>query len=408
MNLTVKKSLIDGTVTALSSKSVLHRLLILASFSKGETEIICNNYGKDIEHTVGCLITLGANIKKTENGFEVRPISQPNTNVTLDVGESGSTLRFLLPIVSTLGITATFVGNKSLQKRPIYPIVNLMKNKGVRFTSESLPLTVSGKMEAGDYEIDGSISSQFITGLLIAFCLMDKESTLKVKNLTSKEYVDITLYYIKKFGQEVSGYKVNPTGLISPRQIVCEGDWSNAAFTLALGLLYGKVAVRGLNPNSTQGDKVFVDIIKKMGGDITFDGEYVAKKSRLKGACVSVKDCPDLAPILAVLMANAEGESTLLGVDRLRIKESDRLSSIMEFLDKAGIKNNYYNDALTIEGGEVKTAELDGKNDHRIAISSIVLLCGSGGVVNGVECMDKSQPDFLNDFEVIGGRYDIR
>lgn len=406
MNVTIKKSLIDGTVTALSSKSVLHRLLILASFATSETKIVCNNYGKDIERTVDCLTALGAKINKVSDGLIVEPIKTPNQNVTLDVGESGSTFRFLLPIVSTLGVTVTFVGAESLKKRPIYPIVNLMKEKGVEFTSDSLPFTVSGKMEAGNYEIDASLSSQFITGLLIAFSLMDEKSTLMAKSLTSKEYVDITVWAMEIFGQKVDNFVVNPTGLKSPNTVVCEGDWSNGAFVLALGLLGGTATCKGLNVDSKQGDKIFVDYARKMGGDISYDKEFTSKKSKLKGATLSVKNCPDLAPILAVLMANAEGESKLTNVDRLRIKECDRLQAIMEFLDKCKVENHYENDVLTIRGGKISPCNLDGKNDHRIAISSIVLLSEVGGTVEGVECMDKSYPNFLQDFEKLGGKYD--
>lgn len=406
MNVTVKKSVIDGTVTALSSKSVLHRLLILASFADSETKIVCNDYGKDVERTAECLTTLGAKIDRVSDGFIVEPIKTPNQNVTLNVGESGSTFRFLLPIVSTLGVTATFVGAEGLKKRPIYPIVNLMKENGVEFTSDSLPFTVSGKMEAGNYEIDASLSSQFITGLLIAFSLMDEKSTLTVKSLTSKEYVDITVWAMEIFGQKVENFIVNPTGLKSPNTVVCEGDWSNGAFILALGLLRGKATCKGLNEDSKQGDKVFVDYARKMGGDISCYKEVVSKKSKLKGATLSVKNCPDLAPILAVLMANAEGESKLVGVDRLRIKECDRLQAIIEFLDKCNVENYYENDVLTIRGGKISPCNLDGKNDHRIAISSIVLLSEVGGTVEGVECMDKSYPNFLKDFEKLGGEYD--
>ncbi len=401
---------INGEIFVPSSKSVLHRLIILASLANEPTTIYCNNYGNDIKRTIDCIVALGGKVTINNDNIIVYPITNPTDNAVLNVGESGSTLRFMLPVVVSLGISATFTGDSGIINRPLKPILDLFKDKGISVSSDKLPLKVSGKLTSGDYVIDGSLSSQFATGMLIALANLGGNSTLKIENATSNDYINITTDCLKMFGVNVTKkdkYYIDKCSIKSACNITCEGDWSSACFIVALGVLCGKVTLKNLNINSCQGDKIIIDLIEKMGGNIKVDKDcIICTKSKLKGVEFSIKDCPDIAPILAVIMAKAEGKSVLHDVDRLKIKESDRLVNIIELLTSLGINVEYSSDTLTIYGGEFNSADLLGKNDHRIAISSIVALTLVGGNFDGIECIDKSYPTFLSDYKSLGGYYE--
>ena len=420
---------IKGEIVVPSSKSVLHRLIILSSIATEPTTIICNDFGNDIVRTIDCIRALGGKIEVFNDKIKVYPIQNPTNNAVLNVGESGSTLRFLLPVVCSLGLTTTFIGEPSIISRPLQPILDLLTNKGIFVSNNKLPLTVSGNLQSGDYVIDGSLSSQFATGLLIALANVSQNSTLKILNATSNDYINITLDCLKLFNVDVikrdnnstvctnnannigsktiDTYIINSSIITSPKSVVAEGDWSSACFLISLGVLLGEVSLKNLNIDSSQGDKVILDIISKMGGKIsTTNDTIVVSKSKLKGIEFSIKDCPDIAPILSVIMANAMGKSVLYDVDRLKIKESDRLQNIIDMLQKLGIQVEYKTDSLTIFGGSMNSTSLEGKNDHRIAISSIVALSVVGGSISGIKCIDKSYPTFLDDYKKLGGIYE--
>lgn len=401
---------INGTVQVPSSKSVLHRLIILASLCTTPTKIYCRVLGNDVLATIDCVTKLSAKVQICDGYIIVYPISQKVDNVCLDVKESGSTLRFLLPVVASLGVRATFIGSPSIISRPIKPIVDLLCSCGVSISSCTLPLTISGKLQKGNYKIDGSLSSQFASGMLLALANIG-DSTLEITNATSIDYLNITTKCIKQFGGNIcynNRYVFAQRNIVSCNKIVAEGDWSSACFILAMGVLYGKTTVTNLDINSMQGDKIIVNILKDMGGKITIcNGEIIAEKSNLYATTVDIKNYPDIATILAVLMANAKGKSVIKSVDRLKIKESDRLKNIIEMLDKIGVKTEYFDDTLTIYGSDTKLATLQGENDHRVAISAIVALTKTGGIVEGVRCIDKSYPTFLQDYKTLGGCYEI-
>lgn len=412
MRMRVYPSKIEGSISIPSSKSVLHRLIISACLCDDTTTIIATDYGKDIRATIDCMRCLGAKIIEVSGKIIITPIATPNQNVVLNVEESGSTLRFLLPIVASLGVTATFIGKEGIVNRPIKPIVDLLKKGGIAFSSDTLPLTISGKLKSGDYEIDGSISSQFITGLLFAFSITSGDSSLVVNHgLVSSSYVDITIDVLKTFGVDISKdnrYHIQGTKLVSPKVIETESDWSSACFMIALAVISGKVRIRSLNFDSKQWDKVILSLLAKMDAKFDCEGsDLVVNKSKLTSTSFTCRDCPDIVPIMSIILANSEGISSISGVDRLKIKESDRLSNVMDMLSRLGIKTRYDNDILYIYGGKMTPAKLVGYNDHRMTIAGIVALSLVGGEIDGVECTDKSYPTFLKDFERLGGRYEL-
>jgi len=413
MDLLLQKSEIIGAVEIPPSKSLAHRIMI-ASFLAGE------NYdfglkGEDVEATKDCLDSL----KRLFDG---------ETQIaTLDARESGSTLRFLLPIVCALDVNAEFLGRGRLPNRPIGELVDALKAHGANLMSDRLPLRVASAsaetclakkgLTAGKYVVNGGVSSQYITGLLFALPLLEGDSEIEiVGELVSKSYVELTLSVLEAFGVQVAktenGFAVKGGQKYKiERPIAIEGDWSSACFPLSLGLLTGEVRVKGLDERSKQADRVFFDAVKRMGGDIRFEnGDAVAKKSALKAIDFDAKDCPDVVPILSTLLAFAEGTSKIHGVDRLKIKESDRLFAVQTTLEKLGVKTEYFDDTLVIlgKGDNLKLendVEIDGFFDHRIAMSGIVAGLKLGGIkVKGVECIQKSYPTFVMDMAGIGAQ----
>lgn len=421
MDIRIIPEKISGKVNIPSSKSVLHRLLIASCFCKAPTEIKAVGYGRDIAATIDCLRALGAKISVNGNLIKVFPIVKVNQTVTLNVEESGSTLRFLLPIAAALGVNASFNAKSGLIARPIADIVGVLKKGGIEFSRDSLPFTISGKLKSGNYSIDGSVSSQFITGLLFALSLVEGNSTLNVTNdSVSTGYIDLTLSILDRFG--VSIEKSNPFVIegngkfIGGISLEAEGDWSSACFMIGLAALSGKIELYGLDTCSRQSDRIILELLDKM--KIKYFVEkadntdfITVEKSKIFPIELSVKNCPDIAPVIAILLANAEGESVIRDVDRLSVKESDRLKNIIEMLSELGIESKYSDDSLTIYGRETKLSRniviLDGRNDHRMALSSIIALSKIGGIVRGVECIEKSYPSFLKEYAYLGGKYEV-
>lgn len=421
MDAVVKKSKIQGSVIVPPSKSQAHRIMI-ALFLTGEN-FDFNLNGDDVEATRDCLNAL----KDYLDGKCKRAV--------LNVGESGSTLRFLLPVVCALGVDAEFKGRGRLNKRPIGELLETLRAHGANILGDELPLKTlssqaeiclsSGGLKAGEYKISGKVSSQYITGLLFALPLLDGDSEIIIEGeLVSKAYVDLTLDVLARFGVEIKktekGFLVKGSQKFKSANADIEGDWSSACFPLALGLLMGEVRAEGLRLDSLQADRAFFDLAKRMGGDITFEnGVVTARKSALKGIDFDAMGCPDIVPITAVLLGFASGKSKIKGVDRLRAKESDRLLATIELLKKLGVGANYEDDALEIIGNGLANGEefsqrseeitIDGFADHRIAMSGVVggLFTGDT-IVTGVECMAKSYPSFLNDIVKIGANVRLK
>lgn len=413
MNIEVKKGKAEGTLSVIPSKSYAHRILIASAL--GDKAVCVRGLidSKDIIATIEALKSLGASFTPLDNGVLVKPIKRTDGVKRVFCDESGSTLRFLLPIISALGIDAIVDGKEGLRNRPIKLLLDVLRQGGAIIEGDSLPIKMSGRLTPGRYILDGSQSSQNLTGLLYALTLLDAPSKILLTNgLVSVGYVDITLEVLKQFGANIvkdsDGYTVYPSRLNMVDEAYVEGDYSSAAFLMALGVLTGAVTIMGLRPDSKQGDKAMIEVIRSMGGDIVVDGEkVVCKRSELRPINLDATDIPDLIPIISVCCSYANGISKIKGVDRLKIKESDRLTAIRDMLDNFGVKHEYENDTLTIFGGEVHecSGEIKGYNDHRIVMSGAVMgFASQGALITDKEAIKKSYPTFFEDLEKLGGK----
>ncbi len=414
MQITCIPSLLGGKIKAISSKSDAHRLLICGALSQNETKIYCNVMSKDIAATIDCLKAMGTDISVCGDTITVKP-NRFNTKATLDCGESGSTLRFLMPVVSALGIDTTIKGSGRLPERPISPLKEEMEKKGVIFLTENqFPLHLNGQLAAGDYEIAGNISSQFITGLLFALPLLKGDSKIRlIPPVESRSYLNITVNALRKFGIEITEgenlyiIKGNQK-YISPSEITVDGDWSNSAFFLCAGALSEKgVTVTDLDVNSPQGDKAILNVLRQMGADVHIDGTKITvKKNKLNAVTVDASDIPDLVPVISVVASACRGETRIINAGRLRIKESDRIKSVCEMITAVGGKVEETHDGMIIYGGEkLKDGLVHGSNDHRIVMSASILsaLCENDVTITDYKAVEKSYPHFFNDFNKMGG-----
>ena len=407
----VKPVPLSGESSAISSKSYAHRILFAAALSNGETVVKGVQLSDDVKATLRCIESLGADVILSDDAIKVTG-GKFSPSASFDCGESGSTLRFLLPIAATLGMDAEFIGYGKLPERPIEDLLDALKPCGVKAINDRLPWRLSGKLNADVVTVDGSLSSQYVTGLLLALSAMPEKKALRVTGKkVSASYIDVTLAVLRSFGvawnKTEDGYEKEEGALRSPGEIIVEGDWSNAAFFLCGGVLGEKeVTVKNLRYPTEQGDAVIVDILRSFGAEIIIDGDAVtARAGRLKGTTVDINDCPDLAPILSVVAACAEGESVFLNVDRLKIKESDRLDSIIKMLKTSGISAETDGEKLTIIGKKPSTFSIDGMGDHRMVMSETILATVCGGKLSGTEAVKKSYPDFFADFSRLGGSY---
>ena len=383
---------VSGNVQVPPSKSVAHRMLICAALSDAPCTIVCQSVNRDMEATMNCLNALGANITYADGKFSVQPITEVRKGATLDCGESGSTLRFLLPVAAALGADATFIGQGRLPERPLSPLYEEMTAHGVKMTENGrMPLKCEGKLPAGLYTIDGGISSQFISGLLMALPLTGIQSKIAVTGKQeSSSYIGLTLNALSQFGidiQTVTDGYIIPSGqefTSADAQVSVEGDWSAAAFWITAGVAGSKpVTCTGLNYEcSAQGDRHIVDVLRKMGADI-----------------------PDLVPILAVAASSAQGTTLFDNIRRLRIKESDRVQSILQLLGIAGIYAFASDNTLTVTGGPARSCAYNPSGDHRMAMAAAVLASAKNIkiTISDAECTTKSYPAFFDDFNALGG-----
>ncbi len=407
----IKPSHINGEIQAPPSKSFAHRMLICAYLS--DREITVKNIGSsdDALVTLNALKTLGAKVIVSNGGVTVKKGEISSDRVVLDCGESGSSLRFLLPVASALGVKATFTGRGKLLERPIKELVDSLNSHGAQIDG----YTVNGKLTSGKYYVDGSISSQYITGLLLALSTLQGESEIIVSGtLVSKPYVDITLSVLSSFGvkhvETESGYKIIGGYSPSSTEYVVEGDWSGVAFPLVSGAISGKVTVNGVNLNSVQGDIEILNILKSFGAKVIENQNSVTvEKSNLHGISLDMDSVPDLCQIVSVLGAYASGKTEISGVERLKIKESDRIKAIVDMLGSCGVKAEYDGEKITIIGKKPIGATLSGGKDHRTVMSSVVLLTGADGdgAVEGAEYYTKSYPEFVTDYKKLGGKLNV-
>lgn len=419
MNIRLKPCRFCGEVTAISSKSDAHRLLIASALSDRSTFIRCNARSADITATVNCLNSLGADIKFVDGGISVKPIKEKRKSAVLDCNESGSTIRFLLPVAAALGTNTEFTGGGRLPERPLSPLREQMEAHGVVFSPINVfPVKINGEMISGEFTIKGNISSQFITGLLFALPLLNGNSIINViPPVESRPYIDMTLNTLKKFGitvTEKSNSFFIPGGqkYASPGTVESEGDWSNSAFFLTAGAVSGRVTVTGLDVSSVQGDKQILTILKEMGAEITVEqGSITVKKGDLHGVKIDARNIPDLVPIISVAAAAAnDGETVITGAERLKIKESDRLSAVYESFKALGVDISKTDDGLVInKTGIVGGGAVSGYNDHRMVMALSVLSAVSSGdiILRGAEAVNKSYPNFFEDFSSLGGSYNV-
>ncbi len=405
MDIRIIPSPISGSIEGISSKSFAHRALICACLANGESKIKINTTSADIEATVSCLRNLGARIEKNGVTYTVTPIGALPENAVIDCGESGSTLRFLLPVICAMGIKTEIDAHGRLPERPLSPLKEELIRMGAEI-SDSFPLTVSGKISAGEYTLRGDVSSQFVTGLLMALAFLGGGVIKLLPPVQSRPYIDITLEVLRTFGanikEENNTFYINSSPLIGC-DFAVEADWSNAAFPLCMG-----AEVTGLNPDSTQGDKEIINVLENMGAVITRNGgSFKANLSSLHGCRIDASDIPDAVPVIAVVAATAEGETVIFNAERLRIKESDRIMTTASMIRSLGGDVTETDDGMIICGKPLLTGgETDSFNDHRIAMAAAVasLKCKGDVVIRNAQAVSKSYPSFFDDFNNLGGK----
>ncbi len=417
MNIKIEKTPFkQGQVRIISSKSDGHRSLIAAALAEEESVLFVDGWSEDMEATARCLQGLGAEIEREPSGIYVMPIVRDTADAcVLDCGESGSTLRFLLPIAGALGKTCRFEGRGRLPERPIGVLLDAMARHGCKTDGRHLPLTLEGKLKSGVYTLPGNVSSQFITGLLFALPLLQGESEIKLTTeIESKGYIDMTLKTLKAFGITVTetenGWKI-PGGqkYQGPRMRYAEGDWSNAAFWLAAGAIGGSIGCQGLDMESPQGDRAIVDLLAEFGAEVQVVlNQITVTRKALRGIRIDASGIPDLVPILCVVAAAAEGETEIYNAGRVRLKESDRLSAMAECLHKIGVKAEEKPDGIVIMGGchpPEGEVMIDAHNDHRIVMAMAIAAVSLGVelTILGAEAVNKSYPSFFLELAKLGG-----
>lgn len=403
MKVKILPSKTSGEVSAPPSKSFAHRYLIGSVLSRGKCVIKNIADSDDISATLSCIEQLGGSVTKDGNIVTVIPTNEKQIeNAVFDCKESGSTLRFFIPVVLATGAkNCTFLGSERLLARGIKEYEKLFENSDVTIKSDEKSIEISGTLSAGNYEISGEVSSQYTTGMLFALSVLDGKSTLKITgNAESRAYVDMTIKVLKDFGADIAEpeknyFEINGKGRLSPGEFTVEGDWSNAAFLIALSRLLGTISVSGLNENSVQGDR-----FSSVAFD-ALDGE---------NAEIDLKDCPDLAPILFAYAAYKNG-GKFTNTRRLRVKESDRANVMAEELKKFGANVKVYENSVEIEKTQLKPpiVPLCGHNDHRIVMALSVLAAVFGAEIDGAEAVNKSYPDFFRVIKKAGVNvYEIR
>ena len=376
---------LSGSVTVIPSKSQAHRLLICAALADNATTLICPQTSRDMDATAQCLCALGATIDKTAEGYHIQPIAQTPQKAVLDCHDSGSTLRFLLPIAGALGVDTLFRLGGRLPQRPLSPLWEEMERMGCSL-SRPTPDTIrcQGKLKSGSYSIAGNVSSQFITGLLFAQSLIAGKTSLEItRKLESKPYVDLTKAAMDLF--QAPCYH-------SPGTVTVEGDWSNGAFWLAAQSLGSNLTVSGLSETSVQGDRAAAKWIH----------ELTQEK-----CTISAADIPDLVPILSVAAAFGHG-AVFTDITRLRLKESDRIASTIAMLEALGGQAEASQDTLTVYPAKLYGGTVDSVNDHRIAMAAAIAAtaCTGDVVILGAECVEKSYPNFWTEYRRLGGNYE--
>ncbi|MBQ8893595.1 MAG: 3-phosphoshikimate 1-carboxyvinyltransferase [Clostridia bacterium] len=393
MKVEIKPGLAGGTVQAPPSKSMAHRYLIAAALAKGKSIVRGIEYSQDILATIDCLRALGVEITACNDAVTVWGGAELKAVETLPCRESGSTLRFMLPLCLLSGVTSVLRGSDRLMERPLTVYRQLAAEKGFFFSQAGNQVTVCGKLQNGEYSVDGSVSSQFITGLIFALLTLNGKSSIQLTGkVESRSYIDLTLSALQEFGFQVSWAGETRLELIGGsgvgRECAVEGDYSNAAFLDALNLFGGNVTVTGLKENSLQGDRVYRDYFARLAAGTP---------------SLSLANCPDLGPILFAVSAALKG-GVFTDTARLKIKESDRGAAMAEELKKCGVDVILEENRIIVPGGQLRAPGmvLDGHNDHRIVMAMAVLCTCTGGSIRGAQAVTKSMPDFFEKLSSLG------
>lgn len=409
---------VGGTITAPPSKSMAHRAVLCAALAEGRSHITNLEFSKDISATLGAAAQLCARVRTGADDAVVEglghfvPLAAP-----VDCCESGSTLRFLIPIASLTGQAVSFTGRGRLMERPQSVYEALYREQGLRFEQSAAGLTVEGALTPGEYRLAGNVSSQFISGLLFALPLLSGASVIRITPpFESRSYVDLTLRALADFGVRAAFTDENTIAVpggqtYRPCAYTVEGDYSQAAFLAVLGAARGGVAVTGLREDSLQGDRAILDILARCGARIIrTDGAALFEKSALRGTEIDLADCPDLGPVLMVLGALCKGETVIRNAARLRMKESDRIAAMEQELRKMGAELFSTQDTVTVRGGALHGADgLYGHNDHRVVMALAVAAYAAGvpAAIGGAEAVNKSWPDFFETVRALGGKVEL-
>ena len=414
MDKTVSLGSANGTITPPSSKSYAQRAIALALLAEGRTTLRNIEFCKDTRSAIFCIEALGAKVSYLdESTIAIDGGLHPVTD-TLMVGESGLATRLFTPIASLNSTPICIKGEGTLLHRPMMMMIEPLRRLGVevRDGGGHLPIEVKGPIHGGNIEVDGSFSSQFITGLLLALPLAKEDTTLHVRSAVSTPYIDMTIDTAKRFGVEImhhegdySEFYIEGGQKYTPADLAIEGDWSGASTMLVAGAISGRVTVKNLSTLSKQADTAICRALERAGAGIIIEGDSITvTKRRLRPFTFDATNSPDLFPALAALAAAAHGQSTIIGTQRLLHKESDRAETIRQEYEKLGIEVDISEEnVMKIRGGEIHPATVFSHNDHRIAMSLAVsaLRCKGNVTIENAECVEKSYPTFFEDLESI-------
>lgn len=410
MNRIIENKKLSGEISAITSKSYAHRAIFCAALAKGESVIEIDELSKDIEASLNAAKSLGVRIKKIGNKFYINPPKKFLGPVTVDVFESGTTLRFLLPVIAALGLEAKIIRRGSLVGRTNSVYFHEFPKHGVEIKEVGDSIYLRGKLRDFNFTLPGNISSQFISGLMLASGFCQEDFNIRLTSETeSKPYIHMTIDVMKNFGVEVIEGKNSFTcrGKFSPANYVVEKDWSNALFFLAAG-----VRVLGLNKNSLQGDRHALDFLKDLGYVNLSKDEIQLKKVRdaKKNVILDAKNIPDAVPILSIMAALSKTHTEVINIKRLRLKESDRVKSTVEMLENLGVEVKLFEDSFSFRGvKKFKSAKIDSHNDHRIAMAASIAATFAEGpiIINDSQCVEKSYKNFYEDFKSLGGKTNV-
>ncbi|MBR2955188.1 MAG: 3-phosphoshikimate 1-carboxyvinyltransferase [Ruminococcus sp.] len=405
MDMKISPSVLRGNLSIPASKSCAHRAVICAALADGVSTLSGITMSKDIEATISSMTALGASFEINGDIVTVKGISGGiDGTAEIDCNESGSTLRFIMPVAAALGVKSVFIGKGRLPQRPIDIYKRELKNHGITFHTEEMPYEISGVLTGGKYEIEGNVSSQFITGLLFALPLAKEDSEIiMTSHLESRPYVDITIDILRRYGIEISetenSFLIKGNQKYTPYDEHIEGDYSQAAFFFVANALGSDVNILNLKEDSVQGDKAITDIIAD-----------TLKNGSVTGYKADCSDIPDLVPILSVLGAYGNMPSTIYNAERLRIKESDRLAACADMLNNLGGNVTITSDGLEImPTNGLNGGTIDSYGDHRIVMAAAIaaLNCKGDVIIKGAEAAEKSYPTFFEDYVKLGGKADV-